>query len=403
MKPFVQSRLDQAVTPITLVGGRPVRPREVVLDATATTEVRNQLRGMQAQPFDSDDSDDWRRAFAPPYVSIEEGLGNAQLELWTRVPEDAVDGLVADDNMPGIHYNTVYFASGVWDFHHGGGAEPPTRVLVEDRLPESAAEGHADLAILDTGLPANWQQHPARLRGVRGIDAVQSPYDLLDENKDAELDLQAAHGIFISGLVRQKEPNVGIEMYRVLSSTGEGDEATIIATLNHVRGSGVKVVSLSFGGFPVDDKEPLLAATIRALTSAGKLVVAAAGNAGQEPDLAKLTMFPASMAEVIAVGALGSTYGEKTVAPFSNAADVYYDGVDVLSTYVGWTGVHVPTANSWATWSGTSFATPVVAARLAADPDALTTVAQPEPGLPQKSVWPPEPATPIVASPVSLA
>jgi len=392
MKPFVQSRLDQAVTPITLVGGRPVRPREVVLDATATTDVRNHLRGMQAQPFDSDDSDDWRRAFAPPNVSIEENLGNAQLELWTRVPEADVDGLVADNTLPGIHHNSVYFASGVWDFHHGGGSELPTRVPIEDRLPENTAEGHADLAILDTGLPANWQQHPARLRGACGIDAFQSPYDLLDENKDGELDLQAAHGLFICGLVRQTEPNVGIEMYRVLSSTGEGDEATIIATLNHVRGTSVKVVSLSFGLFPAEVQagtEPLLAATIRALKSAGKKVVAAAGNAGKDPELAKLTMFPASMAEVTAVGALDFTYGEKTLAPFSNAADVYVDGVDRVSIYVGWTGVHVPTENAWAKWSGTSFAVPVVAARLAAHPDDQSIVEQPDSGLPPKSVWPP--------------
>jgi hypothetical protein len=106
---------------------------------------------MQAAPFDSDGSDDWRRAFAPPNVCIEESLGNAGLELWTGVPEDA---------------STV--------------SSP----------------------ILDTGLPPNWQQHPARLRGVRGIDAVQSPYDLLDEKEDGCLDLQAGHGMFICGLVR---------------------------------------------------------------------------------------------------------------------------------------------------------------------------------------------------------
>jgi hypothetical protein len=362
----------------------------VVLDANATPEVRSELRGMQAQPYDSDDSDDWRRAFAPPTVSIEESLGNAQLQLWTRVPETAVDGLVADNNMPGIHYNTVYFASGVWDFHHGGGADLPTRVPIEDRLPETTAEGRADLAILDTGLPLNWQQHPARLRGVRGIDAVQPPYDLLDENKDFELDLQAAHGMFICGLVRRHEPGVGIEMYRVLRATGEGDEATIIATLNHVRGTSVTVVSLSFGGFPAEgqaDTEPLLTATIRELVDAGKKVVAAAGNAGKDPELAKLTMFPASMREVLAVGALDSTNGEKTLAPFSNAADVYYDGVDRVSTYVGWSGVHVPITNAWAKWSGTSFAAPVIAARLAARPNDPPTVA-PESGLLPKSVWP---------------
>jgi hypothetical protein len=180
-------------------------------------------------------------------------------------------------------------------------------------------------------------------------------------------------------------------MYRVLSSTGEGDEATIIATLNNVRGSSARVVSLSFGGFPTNGVEPPLAATIRELRKAGKVVVAAAGNAQEDPEFRGRTMFPASMPEVIAVGAYDSTKDEPTLWPHSNPADVYSVGVDLVSTYVGWSdGRHVPTLDAWARWSGSSFATPLVAARYAAEDGLrLADIGEEAAGdWPGKSAWP---------------
>jgi hypothetical protein len=90
-------------------------------------------------------------------------------------------------------------------------------------------------------------------------------------------------------------------------------------------------------------------------------------------------MFPASMAEVIAVGAVDPS--TKGLWDRTNPVDYYVDGVDRVSIHVGWSDDrHVPTANAWAKWSGTSFAAPVVAARLAARPDSAGALAQLKPG-----------------------
>lgn len=390
MMPFDVSRLQQAR--IELIAGRPVRPGQVLVDANITDRERCQLKYSSALQYQSDDLSSWRCASPPPSVAMAEALSNAGLQLWTGLTNNDVAQLSDDTSMPGIRYNTVYFGTEAWDFYHGGPMGVPVAAEKGRRLPSSNAEGRADLAILDTGLPRDWQQHPAGLEGVQEKAVIQNAIDALDENQDGLLDIQAGHGLFICGLVRQAEPSVGIDMYRVLNATGEGDEATIIATLECVLGTDVRVVSLSFGGFPasINDPEPPLAATIRKLTAAGKVIVAAAGNAGEDPEFRERTMFPASMPEVIAVGAFSSTNGKKTRWPSSNPGETYALGVGLVSTYVGWAhGRHEPAENAWAVWNGTSFAAPLVAAKRAAATHGGTTISGvTDPTWPPKTVWP---------------
>jgi subtilisin family serine protease len=98
-------------------------------------------------------------------------------------------------------------------------------------------------------------------------------------------------------------------------------------------------------------------------------VIAAAGNGGGHATSSpnhNRRFWPAADPDVIAVGAFNSTSGD--VAPFTNQGDVYAPGVGLLSTYVtGWRKEpNGPFYQGWAKWSGTSFATPVVAAEIAA-------------------------------------
>jgi len=384
--PFDVSRLQLAATPIELIDGHPVRPGEVLVEANATDRERSSLRNTPARPFQPDDQDDWRSKFPEPSVTVIGGLRNAGFELWTGLSNDKAAALASDPNLPGIRHNTVYFGAGSLDFHHGGPGSLPVAARGNRVLPPSGTEGEGDLAILDTGLPPEWQAHPGKLRGVRGIDAVQSDIDRLDEDDDDELDIQAGHGFFICGLVRRSAPDVAIDMYRVLHSTGEGDEATIIATLNNVLHTDARVVSLSFGAFPAENEpEPPLVQVIRELRKEGKIVVAAAGNVQHRAEYRDRTMFPASMPEVTAVGAYDSRNGGRSLWPNSNPADEYAPGVELVSTYAGWSGRHLPDDNVWAKWSGTSFATPVVAARLAQQGRGAGVEERP---WPTKRTWP---------------
>jgi len=117
--------------------------------------------------------------------------------------------------------------------------------------------------------------------------------------------------------------------------------------------SGVKVINLSWGG-PWPD--PYIADAVQYAIGKGILVVAAAGNGDTEDP-----MYPAAYPNVLAVGATDWMWGESPCdwgvkkACFSNYGD-YVDiaapGQMILSTVPG---------GGYASWAGTSMASPYVA------------------------------------------
>jgi hypothetical protein len=238
-------------------------------------------------------------------------------------------------------------------------ADPP-----ED-LPDEGQES-VRIAILDTGYAEIHQ--PGVLPGIH---ITPHGGDRPDEDGDNFLDPAAGHGTFIAGVIEQLTPGCDLEVFEVLSTYGDGDEATIADQLsdlsNRPADERPHFVNLSFGGY-----SPLgmaaLADAITALDQAGTVVVASAGNDGT-----CVPQYPAVLPEVVAVGALDE---DGNPAPFTNygpwvrACTV---GVEVVSSfYEGFNGAEPPVDNvdaddfhGWARWSGTSFAAPRVVAALA--------------------------------------
>jgi hypothetical protein len=89
--------------------------------------------------------------------------------------------------------------------------------------------------VLDTGLAAKpWCPDfaPCATPTVAGSD----PHDEPDENNDQLVDPVAGHGTFIAGLVERLAPGASVEIVRVLSTFGIGDDftiASVIASLDH--------------------------------------------------------------------------------------------------------------------------------------------------------------------------
>ncbi|MFI6291925.1 S8 family peptidase [Nonomuraea sp. NPDC050790] len=179
--------------------------------------------------------------------------------------------------------------------------------------------------------------------------------ELGQEGADATRGNQAGHGTFIAGLLVRRAPGVTLRVCRVLDGDGLGDEAGIVRALNRLRSSPrpVQVLNLSFGGHTFDDRPPpMLADALGALP--GAVAVACAGNTASDRPV-----WPAALPSVIGVGALDA--GEERRSPFSAHGpwvDACARGEWLASSYPGFEG--------YATWSGTSFATALVAGAVAA-------------------------------------
>ncbi|WP_157430606.1 S8 family peptidase [Actinomadura macra] len=226
------------------------------------------------------------------------------------------------------------------------------------------------VAILDTGLsPHPWYADTDWFREQR--DEVAED---LDADLDCELDAQAGHGTFIAGVVLRHAPSARLRAVRVIGGDGVGDEAGVIRALAGLAaGAGADVVNLSLGCHTFDDRpSPVLARTVAALARR-TVVVACAGNAATDRPF-----WPAALKPVIGVAALD---GDDRAA-FSNYGwwvDACAQGVDVASSYVTFDGR--TDFEGYATWSGTSFAAPAVAGRIAGkaaaeDLDAATAADQ---------------------------
>ncbi len=191
------------------------------------------------------------------------------------------------------------------------------------------------VAVVDSGV-AN---HPV-LNG-----RMTAGYDFVD-NDETPVDLNR-HGTHVAGTIVDCTPglNVKIMPVRVLDARGSGLTLTVALGVRYAVDNGAKIINLSLSG----RHSNFLDENISYAVQNGVTVVVAAGNAGEDT-----AMFcPAHISEAIIVGAVDSNL---KIAPFSNrgnSLDVVAPGVSVSGPVLG---------NSFDTLSGTSMATPHVAA-----------------------------------------
>lgn len=207
----------------------------------------------------------------------------------------------------------------------------------------------------------------------------------IDENADGWADPATGHGEFVASVV---ELTCGLTatLWNAADPLGDIDDVALVAALDTVdrfvddpKGSVRKVLNLSLAGYNEDDRPSLvLADQVKRMVAGGWLIVASAGNHGS----CRLA-WPAALPDVVAVGAYGSC-GPAWFSNYGAWVDASAPGVDVVAGYPDLSGL--PTRNvaeierpdgttqllttedfgtGWASWSGTSFAAPFVAARLA--------------------------------------
>ena len=238
------------------------------------------------------------------------------------------------------------------------------------------------VAVIDTGidythpdLAANAWHNPGEVAGD-GIDNdgngyVDDVYGWDFANNDSNPMDDNGHGTHVSGTIGAVGNNgvgvagvnwqVSIMGLKFLSGAGSGSTSGAIAAINYAtrmrRDFGINIVasnnSWGGGGFSTSLRD-----AIEAGGRAGILFVAAAGNEAGNNDGATLS-YPASYTSesIISVAATDRT---NTLASFSNygatSVDLAAPGVSILSTTPN---------NTYASYSGTSMATPHVTGTIA--------------------------------------
>lgn len=231
------------------------------------------------------------------------------------------------------------------------------------RLPEAhAVSGGAGvtIAILDTGIDLS---HPALAgRLVSGYDFVDMDSDPSEEGAYGQ-DNAFGHGTHVAGLVALAAPDAKIMPLRTLRPDGSGTIWMQAEALRYAIERGADVINLSYS---YDQPSRLLDDVLaevtcsapgnkdcRSTTRPGAVVVAAAGNDGADS-----REYPAGT-HAPGILAVGASTEADVLAAFSNYGSwvqVAAPGDRILSTIPG---------GGFATWSGTSMATPLTAGTIA--------------------------------------
>jgi minor extracellular protease Epr len=210
------------------------------------------------------------------------------------------------------------------------------------------------VAVLDTGVDSNHQELSDSIAGGKSFVSYTTSY--YDDN---------GHGTHVSGIITANgvvtnakgvAPGASVWMAKVCDASGSCYTSDIAAAIdyvvNHQTETG-SIMSISLGGGgtrAANCDSDYLASKVNWAVSNGVTVVVAAGNTGG------IVSSPACASGAISVGAVDKSDVRPSWSGSGSALKIVAPGVSIYSSLPG---------NTYASWSGTSMATPHVSATVA--------------------------------------
>jgi len=308
------------------------------------------------------------------------GIVSVEADRLLPIPQRPLPSIPSGlyDHAPVNYYGTI-----VW---HGYSAQPAAHIVrLQDAQNGFRISGTGIVAVIDTGVDVNhpvlqavllpgydftrnqpgaseWLDVSELQNGYVDTDSQdqqpgyvqQSTAAVLDQSTAAVLDggdyTAFGHGTMTSGLVHLVAPKAQILPLKAFSSNGTGYLSNIVAALYYATQHHANVVNMSFD---LTSNSPSLTQAISYANKAGVVLVAAAGN-----ENTSAPVYPAALNSSV-VG-IASTTNWDTRSTFSN-----FGSVDVLIAAPGENIISTFPGGTYASASGTSFSSPLVAGSVA--------------------------------------
>ncbi|MBN1447439.1 MAG: S8 family serine peptidase [Bacteroidetes bacterium] len=260
------------------------------------------------------------------------------------IPEQALEGIRHNPNVDyieedGIVYkNTIQYNPPSWGLNRIDQRDLP----LDNEYEYQNLEGEGvRVYIIDTGIKFDHTEYNGR--AFTGPDYI--------DNDDYAYDCDG-HGTHVAGTVGGTTVGVAKKVtliaVRVLDCSGSGTYSTVIAGIDWVAGYHQKpaVANMSLGG----GFSTSVNSAVNNAVAKGVVFAVAAGNNNRNA----CNYSPASAADALTVGATTSSDARASYSNYGSCVDIYAPGSSIYSSTM--TGTP-----PYASWSGTSMATPHVA------------------------------------------